>query len=220
MPSTNVEPLQAFNTIRRLQPKHEIHEFRPISPLTEDNWIMHKFVQTIMLEERGLYAVVNGEEGAPDKSLHPGDYQLWMDKDISARGQIIRNLSKEVQPIVYGCKTAAEMWKALRDEYESSDPYKVILVRERYNSLLYADGTKMRDHIHKLLILREQLNLMGEKISDEYHIRRLLNSLPPSWDITRLAIMCNTQPQPTIANVKGRLLNEEAAREADLFQRS
>jgi transposase InsO family protein len=192
------------------QPKHDIHKFRSVTHLTDQNWVTHKFEQIAALEERGLYEVVTGEEKMPNKSLEPEAYRLWKDKDVSAKAQIIQNLSKEVQPIVYEFSTtSAEVWKALRNEYESSNLDKVANVRHSYDILAYVEGSGMRDHINKLNILREQLGAMGDAISDTSHALRLLRFLPPSWDGVCQVLRAS---QPTVAKVKDRLLAEEEAR--------
>jgi hypothetical protein len=193
----------------RNQPKHDIHKFRSVTHLTDDNWVTHKFEQIAALEERGLFAVVTGEEKEPDKKVDPDLHRLWRDKDVSAKAQIIQNLSKEVQPIVYDCSTAAEVWKALRDEFESSNLDKVANVRYTYDTLAYIEGSGMRDHINKLKILRERLGAMGDTISDTSHALRMLRLLPPSWDGVCQVLRAS---QPTVARVKDRLLAEEEAR--------
>jgi hypothetical protein len=167
----------------KTQPKHDIHKFCSVTHLTDQNWVMHKFEQIAALEECGLYKVVIGEEKMLDKSLELEAYCLWKDKDLSAKAQIIQNLSKEVQPIVYEFSTtSAEVWKALQNEYELSNLDKVANVHHSYDILTYVEGSSMCDHINKLNILCEQLGAMGDIISDTSHALRLLRFLPPSWD--------------------------------------
>ena len=72
--------------------------------------MQHKFEQVAALEERGLYEVVLGKEKMPDQTLDPDEYRLWKDKDTSAKAQLIQNLSKEVQPIVFDCSSSAGVW--------------------------------------------------------------------------------------------------------------
>jgi hypothetical protein len=90
-------------------PKHDVHKFCSVTKLTDENWVTHKFEQEAALQERGLYEVVNGDDKEPDKSKDPTAYKAWRDKDVSAKVQIIQNLSKEVQPIVYGCNTSVRV---------------------------------------------------------------------------------------------------------------
>jgi len=148
------------------QPKHDIHKFRAVTHLTDDNWITHKFEQEAALEERGLLDVVEGKEVEP---LDTDKKRLWKDKDISAKAQIIQNLTKEVQPIVYDCKTSAEAWKALKDEFESKNLDKVANLCLQYDTQVFIEGTSMRDvtdpYDFKMLVL----NL--------FHIISTLNSL-------------------------------------------
>jgi hypothetical protein len=118
-------PLPGTTSQTRIIPKHDVHKFRPVTHLTDDNWVQHKFEQVAALEERGLYDVVTGNDAKPDEKLELEEFRLWKDKDVSAKAQIIQNLSREVQPIVFGCSTSKEVWQALRDEYESSNLDKI-----------------------------------------------------------------------------------------------
>jgi hypothetical protein len=128
----------------KMQPKHDIHKFHLVTHIMGQNWVMHKFEQIAALEECSLYEVITGEEKMLDRNLEPEAYQLWKDKDVSAKAQIIQNLSKEVQPIVYEFSTtSAEAWKALRNKYESLNLDKVANVCHSYDILAYVEGSSM-----------------------------------------------------------------------------
>jgi transposase InsO family protein len=213
--TTNPEtiPLPGTTPQTRTTPKHDIHKFRTVTHLTDDNWVQHKFEQIAALEERGLYNVVLGKEEKPDEELDPEAFKLWKDKDVSAKAQIIQNLSREVQPIVFNCNTSKEVWQALRDEYESSNLDKIANVRYLYDTLAYVEGSGMRNHINRLMILREQLGAMGDKIPDTSHAMRLIRLLPPSWE--GLCVVLRGS-MPTVARVKASLLAEEESRKTVL----
>jgi hypothetical protein len=165
-----------------VQPKHDVHKFRAVSKLTDENWVNHKFEQIAALEECGLLQVVDGTSIAPDPKADATGYLKWKDKDVSAKAQIIQNLSKDVQPIVYDCKTAFDVWKVLKNEFESTNLDKVANYRYTYDTLVYIEGMPMRDHINKLIVLCEQLDAMGDKIPDTSHALHLLHHLPSTWD--------------------------------------
>jgi hypothetical protein len=98
------------------QHKHDIHKFRTITKLAEDNWVSFKFEARAALEERALWEVTT-EDLKPDKKVSPDAYRIWKDQDISAKAQIIQNLTKDVQPLLFDCESAYDVWKALQDEY-------------------------------------------------------------------------------------------------------
>jgi hypothetical protein len=135
----------------------------------EDNWVQFKFEINAALDKRVLKEVVEETEKEPDKKKDIDSWKLWHDKDVSAKAQIIQNLSKEVQPIIFDCKTSTEVWQALRDEYESSDLDKIANVCLVYDTAAYVEGTPMWDHINWMKILHEQLGAMGDVIPDTSH---------------------------------------------------
>jgi len=189
------------------QLKHDIHKFHSITSLTDENWVQFKFELLAALEEHGLYDVVNGDIAEPIQS--DPSWRAWKDKDISAKAQIIQNVSKDVQPTVYNCKTSVEVWNALKDEFESKNLDKIVISRNTYDHLAYIEGTPMRDYINRLNILREQLVSMGDKITDTSHALRLICLLPPSWEGVCQVLHATA---PTVSRVKDRLMAEEQAR--------
>ena len=192
--------------------KWDVHKFRNITHLTDENWFTHKFEQVTALEERGLWGVTEGTDKEPSNKSTP-DWALWKDMDVSARAQIIQNLSSDTQPLVYGTTTAKEAWQNLKDEFESANLDRMANIHEIYDHLSYIDGTSMRDHLNKLTILREQLAAMGETISDTSHAMRIIRSLPPSWDGLAQILRATA---PTTKRVKERILAEEQARKTSM----
>jgi hypothetical protein len=215
--ATTTQPAPISNTRATFptvvtQAKHDIHKFRQVTKLTDENWITFKFEMMAALEEQGLLEVVEDTEPKPadwDKS----GQRSWKDRDVCAKAQIIQNLSSEIQPIVYGCKTSAAIWKALLDEFESKNLDKIANLIEIYNHLTYIEGTPLRDHLNKLAILREQMEAMDHSISDTSHALRMIRHLPPSWDGICQVLRAT---QPTVAKVKDRLMAEEQARKTAL----
>jgi hypothetical protein len=194
--------------VPRAQMKHDIHKFRAVTRLTDSNWVIHKFEQVAAMQERDLWDVVSGVDKEP-KDKKSEEWQIWHSKDVSARAQIIQNLSPEIQPAIYETTTSAQAWQALRDDFESSNLNKIANVHLIYDTLAYIKGTPMRDHINQLKILREQLGAMGDQISDTSHALRLLRHLPSSWEGVCQVLRAS---QPTVTKVKDRLLAEEQAR--------
>ena len=211
VPTTTTQPGTSA-AIPTTPHKWDTHKFRNITHLTDENWFTHKFEQITALEERGLWGITDGIETEPkDKST--ADWSLWRDKDVSARAQIIQNLSPETQPLVYGTTSAKEAWQSLKDEFESANLDRMANIHEVYDHLTYIDGTSMRDHLNKLMILREQLAAMGETISDTSHAMRIIRSLPPSWDGLAQILRATA---PTTKRVKERILAEEQARRTSI----
>jgi hypothetical protein len=151
--TSNPTQAPATTTTISHQPKHDIHKFCAVTHLTDENWVTHKFEQLAAFKECGLEEVATSIEKELGIKTNPVRWRLWKDKDISAQAQIIQNLSKEVQPNVFDTKTVAEAWQALKDEYESSNLDKIANSHHSYDSLVYIEGTPMRDHINKLKIL-------------------------------------------------------------------
>jgi hypothetical protein len=206
-------PAQAQTVHYSSTAKHDIHKFRTVTKLTDENWIEFKFEIIAALAERDLLDVVTGKFAKPNDVSDPKLYAIWNDKDVSANAQLIQNISKDVQPIVYDCKTSAEVWSALKDEFESKNLDKLANVRLVYDTLAFVEGTPMRDHINKLKILRERLAAMGDEISDLSHALRLIRLLPPTWEAVGQVLRAN---EPTVAKVKDRLLAEEQYRKTSI----
>ena len=127
---------------RQAQPKHDIHKFRTVTQLTDQNWIRFKFEILAALDERALKDIFLGNEKEPLQS-DITSWSLWHDKDVSARTQIIQNLSEDIQPSVFSCTTSSAVWNTLHEEYESSNLDKIANIRLIYDTVAFVEGTAM-----------------------------------------------------------------------------
>jgi hypothetical protein len=135
-------------------PKHDIHKYRDIIKLTEDNWVNWKFSIVAALQERGLWEITLGYiaeiKATTDTSgaiTNQDKINLWRDMDTSARTQIIQNLSPGVQVLVLDCEHATDTWYTLLDEFESKNLDCCAALRREYDNLPHNESTSLRDYL-------------------------------------------------------------------------
>jgi hypothetical protein len=73
-------------------------------------------------------------------------------------------------------------FRILKEEFEGTNLDKSANIHEEYDHLAYVAGTPMRDYLARLSILREQLESLGEPISDLAHAMRIIRALPETWE--------------------------------------
>jgi gag-polypeptide of LTR copia-type len=79
-------------------------------------------------------------------------------------------------------------WVILKNEFESSDPSRVGIVRLRYEHYHMIEGQSVSSYLTTMREYRNQLYQMGEKVPDSTHASIILQNLPKSWQSMALTI--------------------------------
>jgi hypothetical protein len=194
-------------------PKHDLRKYCDTIKLDEDNWTDWSDIKEAVLRECGLWKTTIGSDLRPldpaaaatqtEKEAALKSIEEWEDRDSAARTQVIQNLMPSVRNKVRGAKTAAEVWKKLKAEFESKDPERIFAVCTRYDNLILGNKT-ITEYIEELQELRTRLDRMGDTIPDQSFAARLIMNLPESWDSIANALRVMTSdPEVTISKLKG-----------------
>jgi hypothetical protein len=179
-------------------PKHDIHKFRDIKPKLEcDNWTLWKQELLATARDQGLYTTIINTHRVPTPTspnvimtsgvTHIGSTPLdqliaeWTDQNDTAYNQILLCISPELQTSIDITDKVMDAWKILLNKFESTDPRKISIVRTRYENYHMIEGQSVITYITTMKEFRNQLNKMGEVISDSTHAATLLRNVPESW---------------------------------------
>jgi hypothetical protein len=187
--------------------------------LDERNWIDWKDILTSTNKERGIWSVTVGTDTRPptpsnqdpDRDRILVKITEWEDRDAAARNQMISNMTPTIRAKCRSADTAAGVWKKLIEEFESTDPERVAILRSKYENTT-CGSRSITAYIDELIELRERLKRVNEDVSDTAFASRLLRGLPDSWDPAVRAIrMITADPNVVIQKLKA----QEAADEAE-----
>lgn len=135
-----------------------------------------KFAMSVMLKGRGLWKYVNGTATYPVDDVKK--CELHDRESDLAYSLIIQTIDKGQYIHVRHTESAKDAWDALGEQYNKVSLYQQTVMRQKYHSVRYQSGSNMLEHINCMKTLRDQLNEMGDTITDKQLACDLLASLP------------------------------------------
>lgn len=78
-------------------------------------------------------------------------------------------------------KTAKEMFEAIKEAYGNTLKTYIQLVIEKYNSYWMKENENVKEHVNKIIVITNELVVVGNLIPNKIQISIVLHSLPNSW---------------------------------------
>ena len=155
------------------------NSFPKIEKLRDGNWLPWKTRIATVLERKEAYEVATGITPQPQDRVGAA---IWRSKDLIAR-ELITTAIKDEQIIhISECKTAVEMWEALRIIHAPRGQQSILSTKRALYSAQAEEGTDIAEHINDMKTLRDRLSLSGHRIDDTEFKSILVASLPRSWE--------------------------------------
>lgn len=170
----------------------------------------HWYRQTrLILEDKGLWLIVNGEEVKPDA----GNALLidYNRRALKAMATIKKALTPAQQLQVDACNNAAEILEKIKELYAKADLALQSTVRRRLYDLQLRNGGNISQFLDEFDICVSQLAKMGIPTSDEEQVCLVLFRLPESLEHI-LNQLNGTNPK--MKDVRQKLLLEESKQRA------
>lgn len=186
-----------------------------------DNWAPWKFQIRVILNAAGAWKVVNGDEtklaaAAPAAGtstaaleIHEGKLAAWEKADRTGQKVIGTTVGPQTLLHIINCESAAEMWNKLKSVYEQKSEVSTHMLQQQWYSATMGPKDSISSYIAKLEDIAHKLDVMGEKVSDNMIMTKILMTLPQGyahfvsvWESTALA-------ERTLANLTCRFTIEE-----------
>ena len=84
--------------------------------------------------------------------------------------------------------TASAAWIILTKKFESTDPSKISIVRMKYENYHVVEGQSVITYLMTMKEYKNQLEKLGESITDSTHTATILRNLPESWRVVSQTI--------------------------------
>jgi hypothetical protein len=179
-----------------------------IAKLDEQNYHTWSFKVQMILEEKDLWDVVNGDDERPSTSEMK---KAWDKRSRKALAIICLAISDSQLVHVRHCKTAREAWVRLSEVHQARGLAARLFLRRKFFTLQMASGTAMQDHIAKVTMMAEQLSAIGAPVQQEDIVMVLLCSLPADFDNLIVSLESRADDL-TVEFVASRLLHAEIRR--------
>jgi hypothetical protein len=133
----------------------------------------------VTLEEDDLLDVVT--KTLPDTATNV-EKKIRKEEDVKARKLIIYSVRDHLLPRIANLKTAYDMYEALKEMFESDNTLRALTLKRQLQSTKTTKGDTFAIFFMKISKIKEQLETIGEIISDRELVLTTLNNLPKQWD--------------------------------------
>jgi hypothetical protein len=184
-PTATQSSQSTTSNITRIRPKDLSGEHKSFDLLTEDNWHLWRDDLELTFNVCGLRDYVEGSLQCPDKTTDPVGASNWIYNDDYTRKVIRDRMSASQKYHITHCKTAQEMWAALKGIHQTcGDQTENYLLRELTDSKA-GEGDDIIEHLANVKRLWDRIVLVAPNNipSTPAQFKKFLSfSLPPSWD--------------------------------------
>ena len=192
---------------------HDMGNLTHIEKLLGDNFPVWKFQMCIFLRARKMLGIVNGT--TPRESFtHEED---WFDRDAACQSFLISAIDSRLMHRLMNCRTANQMWRRLCTVHEQNATKNVQVLQQQFFDMRMKSDAAVVDHISCIEQLANQLNNLGETVSDQAVICKILSTLPPRFRHLLSAWDSVPRDEQTIESLTLRLLKEESRNKVQDF---
>ena len=173
---------------------------------TGKNFNIWKHQLRIALDGREIFTIVNGIETFADVE----DKEAWKRKDNLAKWIITTSVDMEHLGMIINCKTSAEMWERLVSIHEQVSTESSFMLIQQFANYRYCKGDSVATHVAKVETMAQNLEDIGQKMTEEHIISKLITSLPSEYRHVLTAWKSMPTEQKTRKTLIMRVFEEEA----------
>ena len=175
--------------------------FNPLASILSNNmldgtnYVSWKRNLNIVLTCEGIiWVTLESFHVAPTKSSTPEEratYEAWRKDDEKSRMYILASLNEVLQSQHQSMSTSSAMLLSLQEMFGvQSRSAKQMVMKQIMNTKMY-EGTRVKDHMIKLIGLFNELGDLGADIDWETQNNMVLETLPPSFNHFKLNYSMN-----------------------------
>ena len=143
------------------------------------NFISQKSRLQVTLEEDELLDVVI--KTLPDTTTDI-EKKIRKEEDIKARKLIIYSVRDHLLPRIANLKTTYDMYEVLKRMFESDNTLRALTLKSQLQSTKMKKGDTVAIFFMKLTEIKEQLETIGEIMSNRELVLTTLQNLPKLWE--------------------------------------
>ena len=205
-----------LNDMRRIL--QEVRDYQPVQVpcraviMDGTNFPRWKRDMTLYLKESDLWEIVTSpvpEE--PD--------QVWRRKNNKALSDIHNTCKEDQQDLIMDAETAKEAWDNLVTKYEAKTPGMINRLLNEFSLATKGNSETCTQYITRVKALARQLTAVGEKVSEERLLNKILQGLPRQYGQLRMTVALQNEvdQEKVIDAIVGeeRRMKNEKEREAN-----
>lgn len=187
-----------------------------------EGWLLWKFQIRVIVNSFDLEGILSGEIPKPRlvktsteteeqaRARCANEISAWRRADGKCQKIIVTSVDDGPLQCLINCQTANEMWNKLLSVYEQKTEASVHLLQNKFFSYSKSSSDDISTHISILQNLRNQLNSLGENISEGMLITKILMTLPSTYKHFYSAWDSVPEASKNLNVLTSRLLIEES----------
>ena len=172
---------------------------------TGKNFNLWKNQLRIALDGRDIFTIVDKTETFQNAV----DKEAWKKKDNLAKWIITTSVDQEHLAMIINCKTSAEMWERLVCIHEQVSAESSFMMIQQFVDYKFNKGDSIAVHIAKIETMAQNLEDIGQKMSEEQIISKMITSLPSDYRHVLTAWKSMPPNQKTRKTLIMRVFEEE-----------
>ena len=164
----------------------EIRESHTVDRYDGTNFLLWKMHMRFIFQSREMFSIVNGTL-TKDSLTDPAEQLQWEKKDKQAIVAILGTLDSFHKQEVITCSTSHEMWTQLQAYHDQHSDQCIIALQAKYYNLKLNEGESIAVFISTLQQLAKQLTELGQTVTEQQLISKIICGLPSSFDPLLLA---------------------------------
>ncbi|XP_071637522.1 uncharacterized protein [Temnothorax longispinosus] len=184
------------------------------------NFLGWKFQIRTSLIGQGIFDVVNGTRKKPVVPAQNGAAQedllkVWIKDDAKAMSFISRALEyKHLEPLLT-CESSKAMWDKLARIHAQNSESNKLLLMEKFHKYQMGPTDSVVQHVAKVQNMAAQLTDLGENMSDNQIMVKILAGLTSKFSNLQTAWDSVEPGRQTVENLQERLIKEEGRLDAE-----
>lgn len=163
-----------------------------IEALNRENYETWRIQVKALLVKNDEWEYVSGETPKPEAGASEEaklKLKEWTKNDNKAMSTIILSISPAQLKQVKNCETSKELWLKLEKLFYSKGPARKVTLLNQLTGQRMVEGEDVKDHISTFFDIVDKLAEMNIDINADLLSVMLLQSLPPSYENFRCAIV-------------------------------
>jgi hypothetical protein len=170
------------------------------------NFLSWKVRVTLLLEENDLWDVVKDVVTSPTDPQQVASHK----KEVKAMQAIMDAIKDHLIPHISKNKMTKEMFNALVGLYQSVNINKKMILRNKFISIEMTISDSITSYLMKVMQIRDQLAVVGEKVADAKLMNMALNGFLASWEPFVKGI-CACENLPSFERLWDDCIHEESS---------
>lgn len=167
-----------------------------VTHLSDHNYLQWATNMKEYLVTKNMWSAV---EGSIAEAVAAGNAtQTQRNTDAQARGYLILHMKYKVQRRFTRHLTAKTVWDSVEEHFQEVMQGEALYIQRKYNAARQMENEPANEFAARVELLAEELNFMGQEVSDEDIVNKLMTGAHPTYKLA-LAFM-ERQPVTSVAS--------------------